>query len=249
MLIGQEIINASWSKTPHQVTQHLKKIENDLALLAFNISQSNQTRYSGLGFSLVCVPSSSRSHQAVEISIVEAQVRLISDTDTANTSVYAALVNLPENAMSLLIPHDKKDIHIHGTKHETMTLFPDAPYISAGSATRSGEANQTNSINFTFQISEYITEEEEEYQSESLFGRSVVTDLEVLCSFVDITKQRFSQVGCQYVPARDSRNVTCSCNHTTMFAVLLTASVIDIPKEIQVIRLIGVFFRTLEKHC
>jgi len=71
----------------------------------------------------------------------------------------------------------------------------------------------------------------------SLHGRSEVKYEQLIylqyhCVFLDFEKQEWSTVGCQTVESRSE--IRCNCNHTTMFAVMLSMRRYSIPPGIKV---------------
>ena len=66
-------------------------------------------------------------------------------------------------------------------------------------------------------------------------GRRVVKDIEYTCLFYDDSKLTFSSAGCSVDSfSSGSGSVTCSCNHTTVFAALLSVNNFEVPAEVRV---------------
>ena len=66
-------------------------------------------------------------------------------------------------------------------------------------------------------------------------GRRVVKDIEYTCQFYDDSKITFSSAGCSVDSfSSGSGSVTCSCNHTTVFAALLSVNNFEVPAEVRV---------------
>jgi len=66
-----------------------------------------------------------------------------------------------------------------------------------------------------------------------LRGKNVVNSIEQSCHFFNITEGMFSSRGCLFVRAEDN-SVNCSCNHTTVFAALLSVNNFEVPAEVRV---------------
>ena len=62
----------------------------------------------------------------------------------------------------------------------------------------------------------------------------VLNDLEYTCQFYDINLARYNDFGCTLLHASSDGDVLCHCNHTTIYAVLLSVNTFVIPKGVKV---------------
>jgi len=62
-----------------------------------------------------------------------------------------------------------------------------------------------------------------------------VKEVQFTCNFFERQTNGFAKRGCNAVPQSDSRFVTCSCNHTTMFAVMLSIKTHRVPDLVKII--------------
>ena len=68
--------------------------------------------------------------------------------------------------------------------------------------------------------------------------KTMLVDLEFLCQFYDSSLDRFSSFGCSFLQSSVNGAITCHCNHTTIFSVLLSVNSFVIPKEVRVSKIV-----------
>ncbi|XP_076824353.1 adhesion G-protein coupled receptor G7-like [Clavelina lepadiformis] len=61
-----------------------------------------------------------------------------------------------------------------------------------------------------------------------------VKTIAAVCNFVDTQKQTFSSNGCESINEKKFGPVTCKCNHTTVFAILLSVQAIVVPYGVKI---------------
>ncbi|XP_039257095.2 uncharacterized protein LOC120333789 [Styela clava] len=66
-------------------------------------------------------------------------------------------------------------------------------------------------------------------------GRGYVSDVGYQCMFIDTMSEKMSAEGCEATTYDTGSKVTCDCNHTTMFAVLLTMTEVNVPRGVKIL--------------
>ena len=61
-----------------------------------------------------------------------------------------------------------------------------------------------------------------------------IQNVSLECVFVDTKNNMFSSDGCRSKFSSFSNNITCDCNHATMFTIILSVSLTTVPKSVQV---------------
>ena len=61
-----------------------------------------------------------------------------------------------------------------------------------------------------------------------------IQNVSLECVFVDTKNNMFSSYGCRSKFSSFSNNITCDCNHATMFTIILSVSLTTVPKRVQV---------------
>ncbi|CAK8680057.1 unnamed protein product [Clavelina lepadiformis] len=96
-------------------------------------------------------------------------------------------------------------------------------------------------------VQQYVTPKVKTSSNE----RIVLRSLRYVCKYFDIETERYLNNGCRPVfpnntnASETSREVTCECNHTTIFAVLLAVESFTIPREVTILSYITQSFSTL----
>ena len=61
-----------------------------------------------------------------------------------------------------------------------------------------------------------------------------IQNVSLECVFVDTKNNMFSSYGCRSKFSSFSNNITCDCNHATMFTIILSVSLTTVPQSVQV---------------
>ena len=63
---------------------------------------------------------------------------------------------------------------------------------------------------------------------------SAIKGAQLKCTFIDTNESSLSDEGCESVSSPDLSQVTCICNHATVFTIVLSVSVKQVPYSVQV---------------
>ena len=139
--------------------------------------------------------------------------------------VQAAELNLSSEVVKCFVKENENLESSNGIA----LLMPDAPFLSVVGT--EFNTNSTTQLNVTFNYQLSVENLKRLLNSISSTSPKRVVMLNPKCSLLDVNATRFSNTGCQYIPPDQGTNVTCSCNHTTLFAVLLTVRTSEAPSE------------------
>lgn len=148
-------------------------------------------------------------------------------------TVYAAELALPKKAMSVFLTTHQSSQQ-SGNLRQVTSFFPGTPFISvAGLATNN--TSPISGVNYTFRINaSELHSTATALLSSASSGRTVLTSLQPSCRFLNINESIYSPRGCSHVPSAAKPNLSCQCDHATLFTVLLTATTITVPRGVEV---------------
>ena len=212
----------------------LRSIEAHLKKLALNVSTENVTLIQGSGFRMASVAINPIVRRSVMLEIDDITVTAdVGKTIRETIVVGVADLNLSIYNLDPILPDryekDGSPYSVHSETH----LLPGSPFLNIAGYLASGRGFLNLSAEFSFPVDASKLDQQVSDIMKSGGGRRILTSLQPRCSFVDFSQGRFSQHGCQHVKNENPKMTTCACNHTTMFAVLLSASATTIPREVQ----------------
>ena len=73
------------------------------------------------------------------------------------------------------------------------------------------------------------------FLNDTNLSSSAIKSAHLKCVFIDTDESSLSDVGCKSFSSPDLSHVTCVCNHTTVFTIILSGSVEQVPYPVQVI--------------
>lgn len=112
-------------------------------------------------------------------------------------------------------------------------VYPNQTYLSVLGFNSKAEKIQNITVNFTYTIKEPKAVFEK-IASLSNEKRTYVQQASLKCVFIDSKSGTFSEEGCTSLFSPDFKNVTCTCNHATVFVLLLSLILFTIPEVVQV---------------
>ena len=125
---------------------------------------------------------------------------------------------------------------INAGKSETLLGIRGSTYTSINVFDRVNDAEVSARVTYTKPLSNIPTSVKEDLNpSKGLVDRKVARELSYSCQFFEETSSTFSTTGCFVnISLQNNNRITCSCNHTTVFAVLLAVNNFVIPAEVRV---------------
>ena len=72
------------------------------------------------------------------------------------------------------------------------------------------------------------------YLNENVINVSAIEDVTLTCVLIDTNTSSLSAKCCESFPSTDLSQVSCSCNHATVFTIVLSVSARTVPYEVQV---------------
>ena len=126
--------------------------------------------------------------------------------------------------------------NINAGKSETLLGIRGSTYTSINVFDRVNDVEVSARVTYTKPLSNIPTSVKEDLNpSKGLVDRKVAREFAYSCQFFEETSSTFSSTGCFVnISLQNSNRITCSCNHTTIFAVLLAVNNFVIPTEIRV---------------
>ncbi|CAK8682923.1 unnamed protein product [Clavelina lepadiformis] len=150
--------------------------------------------------------------------------------------VITAEVYIDSSIMSYL--KDDPEQENSWSSHETHYIVPQSiPYLSVSTV----EIRALNKLNGTVRyqlnssIAKVIQDQVVPYVYHNQQGKRIyVKDITVSCDFIDERESEFSTFGCKRVDHNKFGPVVCECNHTTVFAILLSVESVAVPAGVKV---------------
>ena len=100
------------------------------------------------------------------------------------------------------------------------------------------EQNLNLSVQFnkTFTDFQIVSEKIQAIKNNNLKEQKTtyIQNVSLECVFVDTKSNIFSSDGCRSKFSSFSNNITCDCNHATMFTIILSVSLTTVPQSVQV---------------
>ena len=117
-------------------------------------------------------------------------------------------------------------------------LSPNTTFYSVFGFDYDTKQNLNLSVQFnkTFTDSQVVSETVQAITNTNLKEQKTtyVQNVSLICVFVDTKNNVFSENGCKSKFSTFSNNITCDCNHATMFTIILSVSLTTVPKSVQV---------------
>ena len=119
---------------------------------------------------------------------------------------------------------------------ETLLGIPGSSYLSINAFDKVNNKETTANVSYSRnQENDSTAVKQVDNQRSALSERKVVVDADYTCQFFNESDLAFLTTGCSANNQLEDRSqVTCSCNHTTVFAVLLSVSNYTIPSGVRV---------------
>jgi len=214
-------LSGNTSESKHQLMQ----IENKLEQLALYMVAENISKLTNADF----ITNVLKLQNTAEAKLHPNRVTVTATVKKATKLIVQATeLNLPSEVVKGFVKQNEK----LKSSNEMTLLMPDTPFLSVVGT--DFYTNSTKQLNVTFSYQVSVENLKRLLNSMSATSRKRIVMLNPKCSFLDFNATRFSNIGCQYIPPDQGTNVTCSCNHTTLFAVLLTVSISEVPYGVQV---------------
>ncbi|XP_078491329.1 adhesion G-protein coupled receptor D1-like [Ciona intestinalis] len=173
------------------------------------------------------------------------------DTPWLNMTRYRAVSNLEQNCSDVIVTSSqfyiKGDVMRSLTEHKPRNSWSghrslemptsSIPYLSITAYDATNGSQLNTSVTFVASLPAFDlleTEIEQLIEGNVTKDTIYVTNTEYKCSFIDVTKASFSDIGCVRTMSNISGTVTCSCNHTTVFAILLSVKIIAVPYAVKI---------------
>jgi len=120
---------------------------------------------------------------------------------------------------------------------ETLLGIPGSSFLSINVFDRANKAEISSRISYTKALTADVSPSVNEvfgFQY-NLATRKVVNNLAYACHFFNASAVTYSTAGCSGRDSIENNNgMSCSCDHTTVFAVLLSVKSFEIPVEVRV---------------
>ena len=209
------------SEAKHQLIQ----IENKLKQLVSSMMAENISKVTNADF----ITNVLRLQNTAEAKLHPNRVTVTATVkNPTRLIVQATELNLPSEVVKSFV---KRNENLESS-NEMSLLLPDTPFLNVVGT--DFYTNSTKQLNVTFSYQFSFENLKRLMNSISATSQKRIVMLNPKCSFLDFNATRFSNTGCQYIPPDQGTNVTCSCNHTTLFAVLLTVRTSEVPYGVQV---------------
>jgi len=203
---------------------NLKRLASDMFYL-----QRNETNLDGHASRIT------RFDNKSEVSVFSSKIKVKGWRKLPVQGSIMQVFNAKLNSSSLKAFIHKDYVFKESNRRSTTFPMPDTPFLSIFALRPNSMETLSLNISFTYPMSTSLLDEKvQEILDENQLGRVLLTDLQLKCSFLNMNKSIFEQTGCSSERSSHSTNITCHCNHTTMFAVLLTATTVIIPYGVQV---------------
>jgi len=212
----------------------LQDAEVYLKNLALNVSTENVTLIQGNGFRMASVTINPIARRSVMLEIDDITVTAEVGKATRETIVVGVTdLDLSIRSLEPLLPDRYEKDGFLSSVHSKTHLLPGSPYLNIAGYPANGRGFLNMTVEFSFPVDASKLDQQVSDIMKSGGGRRILTSLQRRCSFVDFSQGRFSQHGCHHVKEENTKMTTCACNHTTMFAALLSATATTIPREVQ----------------
>jgi len=152
-------------------------------------------------------------------------------SDINRFSCYSVVI-AKMNTQQLVQQSQGKDENEIPKKH---FAFPGTTYLSINVFDKTVEAKVPAKVNYSVLKSSISKTDYDVLSVPDMWSnRNVIKSLDYTCQFLD-ESDIFSTAGCTRVISSEKYNsITCSCNHTTIFAALLSVTSFYISSEIRV---------------
>ena len=143
---------------------------------------------------------------------------------------------LSSENLSLLLPNNI--IQENGIQTLFKFISPNTTFYSVFGFDYDTDQNLNLSVQFneTFTDNQVVSETVQAIKNTNLKEQETtyIQNVSLICVFVDTTKDGFSDNGCESKFSSFSNNITCDCNHATVFTIILSVSLTTVPKSVQV---------------
>ncbi|XP_078483239.1 uncharacterized protein LOC100183121 [Ciona intestinalis] len=210
------------------ITMQLVRFERNLEILSLGEHFVNET-YKNISRILVTnidIPNNEGEELIAELGTSKIQHFTLNEANSGRLSLAFAELKIPPKVMNKFT----------NTSDQMSAIFApsDLPFVTISLYDVLWRKKLNPGVKF-----ETFTQNDNSFEQQAVprFGKIpnvIFQDVQWKCEFFEPESQTFSSTGCHH---ETSNGVTsCHCNHTTIFAVLLSVShVVDIPEGVQVL--------------
>nr|XP_039257098.1 adhesion G protein-coupled receptor E3-like isoform X1 [Styela clava] len=159
--------------------------------------------------------------------------------DIANAKVVITEKTLEKNTDLSGLSQTMVDNDSGGVRKTKRVVFGNKVLLIAAFEGSDNKKLQVQVVKFTVDTSagDYneIRKNVDDEGSTNTIGRSILTSLRGVCAFYDEETEAMSEEGCQTVGDVSGKGVSCRCDHTTVFAVLMSANVVVVPSGVKIV--------------
>lgn len=174
------------------------------------------------------------THYETENSVLDLQVKLnesFNDDVILNSEVF----DMPSNETSFLLPNIT---HFSLRKEQlSRQIFSNQTYFDVLGFDSFTDQPAKIDVEFSFSINDteklYKKIQSIEYLM-TVKERASIDKASLRCVFIDEEERVFSDRGCTSQSSPDLKNVTCKCNHATIFTIILSITLSVVPQSVQV---------------
>ena len=216
----------------------LKLVDEAILRLAQNASANQFVDINGIEINIFLTSKTSLSAKDLNsgnnnstISLESLEIPNIGNNNNLNLAVVIAKLPIVNQSLE----QDENKTSYEATK--TLLQIPGSDYLSISVFNRNNFKEIPVAVSFLTAVASPSPVVQQFLNPDNIFNeRRVVTDLQYSCQYFDQVSRRFSSYGC--ITNRSHGNMSkiiCSCNHTTIFAVLLAVNNFAIPTGVRVI--------------
>ena len=150
--------------------------------------------------------------------------------DPQNSSFTIVLLSVPRHAPMPEISRSQS-----GLLNSVIEL-PNSFFISINVFNRRGFAKLQAVVSYSVGAPDLSSSLDKVFPrtAQSFSEKLVIVDWQYVCQFYDAESNKFSSFGCSFLKSSSDGEATCHCNHTTIFAVLLSVNAFVIPQDVKV---------------
>ncbi|XP_039274535.2 uncharacterized protein LOC120348477 [Styela clava] len=193
------------------------------------ISASSVKTFARSGVEIVVLPnlSTTKGSNKSVAKLSKSEVHTIGQAQQVKIAdVSVAQLNTPLSAYNTLLPVPPAST---GPKKTTSFLSDGSPLLSITAYEPTNHNKLNIDVIFSINVSEDSLTQPEFHDP-----KKILEQVHYECVFYNITTQKMSKQGCQLVQYNIGSKITCECNHTTMFAALMSLTIVEIPNGVKV---------------
>ena len=215
------------------LTRVLGTIDETLMNLARNVTSSVSVVEDDVDINVIL--SDQNTFNSNELNIAnssDSNVETVEIPDANTNASFVVVIAKLKTQKSIQQTRDNTAVG----KSETLLGISGSTYTSINVFDRVNDAEVLARVTYTKPLANTPTLVKDALNpSKGLVDRKVARELSYSCQFFEETSSTFSSTGCFVnISLQDSNKITCSCNHTTVFAVLLAVNNFVIPAEVRV---------------